>query len=180
MTKQVGRIVMVLGLLLSYSLVCQAQAAVSPVSVPTGTTVDAIKYGPDDTPANLKPAEQVAFLFLYGMWALESDLADTSNGVGRLCTLAELVKGVKMPTGFSPRLSVDPAKDTLYRYDVTIIGDTCIIRALPRDRTLAGFAVVGAPKGFSHNFYFNPNGPDMTRALKITEMGYSGDGFILR
>ena len=157
---------------------CQAQAAGSAAAtVPAGTKVDVLKYGPEDTSAELKPAEQVAFLMVYAIWNLEGDVVDKDSGLGRMCTLAELVKGVNTPDGFVKGLTVDPARDRNYRYDLTIIGDTCIIRAIPNNRTLAGFAVIGTPGRFSHDFYINPNGPDMTHALKITEMGYSGRGF---
>ncbi|HUX14725.1 MAG TPA: hypothetical protein VMW87_16995 [Spirochaetia bacterium] len=157
---------------------CQAQAAGNlPVPVPAGTTVDVLTYGPDDTSLTLKPAEQVAFLFVYAIWDLESDCASTSSGVGRICSLAELVRGVKLPDGETIGLTTDPARDRNYRYDVTIIGDQCIIRALPNDRTRAGFAAIGAPGGFSHSFFINPQGPDLIRAVKITGMGYSGKGF---
>jgi hypothetical protein len=114
---------------------------------------------------------------LYAIWKLEGDLVDKDSGLGRMCTLAELGNGVKTPGGHVKGLTVDPARDRNYRYDVAIIGDTCIIRAVPNDRTLAGFAIIGTPGRFSHNFYINPKGPDMTHALKITEMGYSGRGF---
>jgi len=171
---------LLLGSLLVFAgpVFCQAQpTGTAGVTVPAGTIVDVVKYGPEDTPASLKPAEQVAFLMVYAIWNLEGEVVDKDSGLGRMCTLAELVKGVKTPDGFVKGLSVDPARDRNYRYDVTLIGDTCIIRALPNDRTLAGFAATGTPGRFSSNFYINPKGPDLSRAIKITEMGYSGEGF---
>jgi hypothetical protein len=58
-----------------------------------------------------------------------------------------------------------------------VLGDDCIIRAFPRGKGLGGFAMVGSPKGFGGNMYFNPTGPDMIRATRVTERGYEGKGF---
>lgn len=70
-----------------------------PVPVPAGTTVGPLKYEEDKPALELKPAEQVAFLYVYGLWFMESDCLDKDSGVGRLCTLRELITGAKTPDG---------------------------------------------------------------------------------
>ena len=179
MNSHLGRAVVFLGLLLACPVLGHAQDnGSSPVSVPDGTTVSTIKFGGENpTSADLKPAEQVAYLFVEAFWGLERNCVDKDSGMGRLCSLAELVKGVQAKSGRTLGLAEDPARDTNYRYDVTIIGDDCIIRAFPRGKGLGAFAMVGSPKGFGGNMYFNPTGPDMIRATKVTERGYEGKGF---
>lgn len=169
-----------LGLLLAAPLVCQAQSTgSSPVAVPAGTTVDPISYdGAAGGSVQLPPAEQVALLFAYGIWGLENDCADADSGLGRLCTLDELIKGVTGKNGGTIGLTVSPRRDTNYRYEVMLVGDYSIILAHPRVKGLGGFAVVGSPNGFGGgNFYYNPNGANMAEAKKLTSVGYGGKGF---
>jgi hypothetical protein len=64
-----------------------------------------------------------------------------------------------------------------YRYGVEIIGQDCVITALPQHEGLGGFAYVGSPVGMHGNFYYNPKGSDLTQAKVLGEMGYSGKGF---
>jgi hypothetical protein len=154
-----------------------AQAAPSTVSVPDGTKVGDVKYGDDESVATLKPEEQVAFLFVYALWGLEGDCLDKDMGIGRLATLGELIKGVKASTGYDIGLSVNPVKDTNYSYDIIIIGKDCLIRATPRAKGIGALAMIGSPTRMSGNFYYNPNGPDLTKAVKLTEYGYNGKGF---
>ena len=89
------------------------------------------KYAEDQPALELKPAEQVAFLYVYGLWFMEQDCLDKDSGVGRLCTLRELITGVKTPDGQVIGLSVNPVKDTNYNYEIMIIGDSCVIKAVP-------------------------------------------------
>lgn len=162
--------------LLASPLLVYAQAGKkAPVTVPQGTQIT-LKYGDDDTVAALKPAEQVAFLFVYGIWGLQGDCYDKDNGIGRLCTLPELVKGVTKD-GRTIGLKVDPAADANYTYDVTIVGGDCMIRAIPRTPGLGSFGMAGTPRRFSGNLYYNPKGADLSQAQKATEYGYNGDGF---
>jgi len=67
----------------------------SGITVPAGTTVSTLKYGDTaGTVVHLKPEEQVAFLFVYGIEELESTCVSTFfGGPGRLCSLSELVQG---------------------------------------------------------------------------------------
>ena len=154
-----------------------AQAAPSPVSVPDGTRVSNPKYGDSETEVALQPAEQVAFLFVLGIWGLEQDCLSSDSGVGRLCSIAELVKGVKAASGQVLALTISPLKDTNYIYDAILIGADCIIRAIPRVKGLGAFAMVGSANRSSGNFWYTPNSPDLLKAVKLTEYGYGGNGF---
>jgi hypothetical protein len=165
----------IVGLLLGLSSFAQAQNK-SLVSVPAGTTVMPPKYAEDQPPLDLKPEEQVAFLYVYGLWFLEQDCLDKDMGLGRLCTLGELIRGVQTPGGRVLGLSVTPVKDTNYRYEILIIGSDCVIQAVPRIKGLGGFATLGSPRMSSGSFYYSPGG-DLTQAVKLIEMGYEGNGF---
>jgi len=170
----------VMGFLLMFPLVCEAQAVGnSPVGVPAGTKVDVITYEGDDAlRVTLKPAEQVALLFAYAAWNLEEQCADADSGLGRLCSLDELIRGVKGKGGNLIGLSESPLRDTNYRYTLERIGDTCLFVASPRVKSLGGFAILGSPGGFSNpHFYYNPNGANMADAKKLSSVGYSGQGF---
>jgi hypothetical protein len=169
-------VVTILVFLLTYSIWCQAAAP--GITVPAGTKLNTLKYNDTSgTAVELKPAEQVAFLFVYGMQNLESNCVSTFfGGPGRLCPLDELVKGVRGKSG-TIGLNTDPAQDLNYRYKVEIIGKDCVITALPQREGLGGFAYVGSPDGMHGNFYYNPNGADMNQAKVLGELGYSGKGF---
>lgn len=173
MSAQLCRTLIIGGILLGLASFAQAQ---SQVSVPEGTVVMPPKYAEDQPPLDLKPQEQVAFLYVYGLWNLENECLDSSNGLGRLCTLGELIRGVQLPDGRVIGLSVTPVKDSNYRYEILIIGHDCVIQAVPRVKGLGGFATVGSPSRMIGNFYYSATG-DMTKAVKLTEMGYQGDGF---
>jgi hypothetical protein len=171
--------VLVLASFLLAPVLAEAQGAVKlPVPIPDGTMVSPIKYGEQETTAELKPAEQVAFLFVNAIWGSEEKSLDKDSGLGRLCTLGELIKGMKTPGGQTIGLAVSPVRDTNYRYEIQIIGGYCVIKALPRVRGLGAFAMVGSPRGFGGNgFYYDPVGPELVQAEKVTEFGYAGDGF---
>ena len=164
--------------LFAFPVLIQSQNAnQSPISVPPSVKNITIKYGEDDTPLKLKPAEQVAFLFVYGIWGREGNCLDKDMGIGRLCTMAELVSGVKTNAGGTIGLSEDPGRDTNYSYDIITIGGDCVIRAIPRSPGLGAFATVGSARRSSGNFYYNPKGADLMHAVKLTEYGYEGKGF---
>jgi hypothetical protein len=151
------------------------------VTVPAGTKVSEIKYGDaNGTVVHFKPAEQVAFLFVYAIKDLESNNCMNTffGGTGQPCTLSDLVKGVRNKQGQVFGLNTNPAEDTNYHYSVTIIGKDCIIKAIPRHPGLGGFAWVGSPGGMGNgDFYYNPNGADLAKAKELGEIGYSGKGF---
>lgn len=176
MSARTCRALVIVGLLVGLASAAQAQNP-SAVSVPPGTTVMPPKYAEDQPALDLKPAEQVAFLYVYGLWFLEQQCLDKDSGAGRLCTLGELITGVKTPFGSVLGLSLTPVKDTNYRYEILIIGEDCVIQAVPRVKGIGGFAVIGAPRRSSGNFYYGATG-DMTRAVKLIEMGYEGKGFV--
>jgi hypothetical protein len=169
------RALVIVGLLLAMASFAQAQNK-SAVTVPAGTKVMPLKYDEEQPAIELKPEEQVAFLYVYGLWFLEGECLDKDSGVGRLCTLGELINGVKTPDGRVLGLSVSPVKDTNYNYEIMIIGEDCVIRALPRTKGLGGFAVLGSARRSGGDFFYSATG-DMTKAVKLTEMGYEGDGF---
>lgn len=148
----------------------------SPVTVPDGTRVQAVKFE-DESAVDLKPEEQVAFLFVYGIWNLEGRVLE-EDVLGRLATMRELISGVKTPVGETLGLTVNPVKDTNYNYDLTIIGTNCLIRANPRVAGLGGFALMGSPKRIMADFFYNPKGGDLAAARKLSEMGYGGNGFV--
>ena len=175
MTIRLGAVILAFGLLIALPAFSQAA---SPVSLPDGTTVAPIKYGDSETPVTLNPAEQVAFLMVFSIWRLEENCLNKDSGLGRTAHLAELVKGMKLKNGNTAALSVNPAKDSNYNYDVILVGDSCLIRAVPRNPSFGGaFALMGAPKGFGKNCWYNPKGQDLARALKVTESGWEGNGF---
>jgi hypothetical protein len=176
MNARLWRMCLVASLLFILSPFAQAQANL-PVSVPAGTTVGPLKYEEDKPALELKPAEQVAFLYVYGLWFMEQDCLGKDSGVGRLCTLRELITGVKTPDGQVIGLSVNPVKDTNYNDEIMIIGDSCVIRATPRVKGLVGFATLGSPRRSSGSFYYSPDGADLTRAVQLLEMGFDGKGF---
>jgi hypothetical protein len=172
-------VVTILGLLLTYPIWSRiVQAAAPGITVPGGTKINTLKYNDTSgTVVELKPAEQVALLFVYGMEGLESDCVDTFfGGPGRPCSLDELLKGVRGKSR-TIGLNTDPAQDLNYRYKLEIIGQDCVITALPQREGLGGFAYVGSPYRLHGNFYYNPTGADMTQAKVLGELGYSGKGF---
>lgn len=173
------RMVTVLGLLLTCSIWCRVGRAAAPeITVPAGTKVGTIKYGDvSGAVVQLKPAEQVAFLFVSSIQNLESNCVSTFfGGPGRLCSLDELVKGVHGKSGILG-LNTDPAQDLNYRYKLEIIGKDCVITALPQREGLGAFAYVSSPSGMNGDFYYNPNGAELTQAKVLGERGYSGKGF---
>jgi hypothetical protein len=176
MSFKLWNAVFLASLLFAQPLVAQSQGAVKlSVPVPEGTRVSPVRYGDKETAVDLKPAEQVAFLFVSAIWQAEQNCLELE--VGRLATLGELIKGVKAPGGAMIGLKVTPARDVNYNYDVILIGDDCVIRAIPRVKGIGSFAIVGTPKRMIPNFYFNPEGADLARALPLTESGFAGDGF---
>ena len=179
MTTRHSRVIAILGLLLTYPILRgTAQAAPPGITVPAGTKLNTLIYSDTSgTAVQLKPAEQVAFLFVYGIQNLESNCLSTFfGGPGRLCSLDELVKGVRGKSG-TIGLNTDPAQDSNYRYNVEIIGMACVITGLPQREGLGAFAYIGSPSGMHGDFYYNPDGADMTKAKMLGELGYSGKGF---
>jgi len=150
----------------------------SGLTVPAGTKISTLKYS-DGGVVNLKPAEQVAFLLVYTIKDLETTCTSTLfGGPGRPCLMSELLSGIKTTNGQPVGLTVNPVKDSNYRYLLQIIGKSCIITATPKGPGLGAFAWVGQPGAMgSGGFYYNPDGADMIKAKELGEMGYEGTGF---
>ena len=66
-------------------------------------------------------------------------------GIGRLATLGELIKGVKPASGNIIGLSVNPVKDSNYSYDIVIIGQDLLIRAISRVEDLGSLGTRSTP-----------------------------------
>ena len=91
-----------------------------------------------------------------------------------LMTQPLFAQDLKLPVPVPEGTTVSPIDS----YELTIIGQDILIRAVPRVKGVGGFARIGPVKGFGGaNFWYNPDGADMTKAMKITEMGFSGNGF---
>ena len=148
------------------------------VTLPSGTKVATLKDSGGKV-VNLKPAEQVAFVFVYGMKDLESTCGSTFfGGPGRPCTMSELVNGLKTKNGQTIGLSKNPANDKNYQYTLTIIGKHCIVTAIPKVAGLGAFAWIGSAGGMGGDaLYYTPGGADLSNATTFSEMGYEGDGF---
>ena len=168
-------------ILISFAfLVCSAAASgqTAGITLPAGTKVATLKNSEQEV-VNLKPAEQVAFVFVYGIKDLESTCGSTFfGGPGRPCTMSELVSGLKTENGQIIGLSRNPANDKNYQYTLTIIGKHCIVTAVPKVAGLGAFAWIGSAGGIGgDHVYYAPGGADLTKANTFSEMGYEGSGF---
>lgn len=135
----------------------------SQIGVPTGTNVSA-QYE-DGTEVKLKAEEQVALLFMLDIQDMEEGEVHSmlhvprgsgcSGELGRICSLDELVKGVKGKDRRVIGFSRNPDQDPNYSYTVKILDDKYFqAAAVPRRTGLGGFfyhSVFGA-------LYYNPNG----------------------
>jgi hypothetical protein len=149
-----------------------AEAALTAISLPSGTQVEAVYQG---TKLEFKPEEQVAFLFAQSIRHLEYD--ECPHQLDRLCTLEELISGVAGNNGRMIGLARNPNLDPSYRYTLTISGTDYQIAAIPRHPGLGGFLYLGS-KGFGiGDFYYNPAGPASTRDESLSEFGHSGEDF---
>ena len=155
--------------------------AASQSGLPPETTVEA-QYA-DGTPIPFKLPEQVAFLFVQDIKSLQKD--PCMKYLERLCSLDELVQGVKGKPGGQKGLKRDPRRETDYSYQVTFFGEPYQtaaryqVEAVPRRPGLGGFLFISDRRGFS-NFYFNADGPATTKDKKLGAYGSTGDGFIAR
>jgi hypothetical protein len=158
-----------------------APGAATQSGLPPGSTVEA-QYA-DGTPIPFKLPEQVAFLFVQDIKSLQKD--PCMKYLERLCSLDELVAGVKGKPDGQKGLKRDPRRETDYSYQVTFFGEPYQtaaryqVEAIPRRAGLGGFLFVSDRRGFS-NFYFNANGAATTTDKKLGAYGSTGDGFIAR
>jgi hypothetical protein len=154
-----------------------AQRASGPgIAYPADTTISTIKDTAGQV-VTLNAEEKVAFLFVNAIEGAEGDCLNTFfGGPGRLCTMEDLVKGVRTKSGVIG-LSTDPARDPNYSYKLSIIvGQTLLITALPRHPGIGAFALVGTGGEMGH-IYFNPNGGALTTVETLTDFGIGGNGF---
>ncbi len=160
----------VLGIVSGACLAAQAPG----VRMPYGTKLDPLQMG--RRRLALHGPAAVAFLFVANLTDLEGRCADKFfGGPGRLCTLRELIVGVKAGGGVIG-LNRNPGQDSYYQYKLTLIGQDCLILATPRRAGLPAFAFIGNPK-FGGDFYYIAAGEDLRHGEKISGEGYSGPGF---
>jgi hypothetical protein len=149
--------------------------------LPEGSTVEAEYAG--GPPIQFKLPEQVAFLFVHNIKSLEKD--PCMRYLQRLCSLDELVQGVKGRPGGEKGLSRNPQRETDYSYQVSFFGEPYQtaaryqVEAIPRRPGLGGFLFISDRRGFN-DFYFNPGGAATTKDKKLGAFGTTGDGFIAR
>jgi hypothetical protein len=94
-------------------------ASMASSSSPITTDAQVTVKDSNDNAIALKPAEKVAVMFMQAVSFMEDDCL---NGLKRRCSLAELVAGVKSPGWPVGRLKYDPARDSNYKYTVTVSG----------------------------------------------------------
>jgi hypothetical protein len=126
-----------------------------------------------DVEISLKLEEKVAFMFIAAIDTLEQDCR---NHMKRLCTIAEMVNGVKAPDDWPMRvLAFDPAtEDTHYTYDLTITGIRYKLAVNPKHDRLAGFLVDRGTR------YYNAKGAAASADPRITEADIDGEPFAIR
>jgi len=157
------------------------QEPTSASGLPEGTTVEA-KYV-DGTPISFKPQEQVAFLFVQTIKSLESD--PCMSVLKRLCSMNELVQGVKNKTGRVVGFKRNPMQEADYEYRLTFFGqphETASryqLEVISKRPGTGGFLFISDRIGF-RDLYFNPNGPATTNDKKLGSYGSIGDDFRAR
>jgi hypothetical protein len=96
--------------------------------------------------------------------------------LNRKCSLAELVAGPNSPNWKIGKLKYDPARDSNYKYLVTITGTGWAANANPLRVGLGGFFVDGS-RGMIPNSYYNANGPATAKDRQLDEISVSGELF---
>ena len=174
-----------------YQLSCGGAAPPAPAMrppLPTGTPVAALPEGTkveasyaDGTAIPLKVPEQVAFLFVHNIRSLEKD--PCMAVFQRLCSLDEMLQGVKNRRGSIVALKRDPRREADYSYRLSFSGEPYQtaaryqVEAIPQRPGLGGFFYVSDRRGFS-DFYFNPAGAATSKDKKLGAYGTEGVGFI--
>ena len=121
----------------------------------------------------LKQEEKIAVMFTEAIGSIEEDC---SLHLSRRCTLAEMVAGPKSPGWKIGRLKYDPARDTNYKYTVTITGSGWVAIATPQRAGLGGFYVDGT-RGMIPNSYYNASGPATAKDKRLGDIDVSGELF---
>jgi len=157
-----------------------AAAGGAKIGVPKGTKVEL-----DEGAVQLKPEEQVAFLFAHDLKTIEAEVCH--RNLQRLCPLEEALKGGKDWSGETLGFAQSPLADGSYEYLITFpdgpVATAKIfhIAAKPRRAGLGGFLFVsrsgsyGAPK-----LFFNPAGAASPGDREISGYGFQGDSFLKR
>jgi hypothetical protein len=152
--------------------------AVSQARLPSVTKVT-VKY-PDGSEIKLSPEEQVAFVFVASTELLEYSCSDPTY-IGRVCSLDELVKGIRAKTGAMLGFSQNPKLDPQYHYTLTIsdAGDRYQIEASPQRAGLGGFVCYGKKGWMFGDQFYNPKGVAANTSSKIGTMSIAGTDFRL-
>lgn len=139
-------------------------AAPGPTGVlPLGTRVDVIQLA-SGAPLELKPREQLAFIWLTDVKVLEMELSHPYS-------LAELVHGVKTRVGVKG-LRQSPATDKDYAFKLALTGKRYRMTAVPKRPGLGGWLMVG--DGSGAKIYFGPKGVATEKSEEIGS--YSTEG----
>ncbi len=159
-----------------YNIACGApgQPAAPVGHLPEGTTVNAESNG--GKPVPLKPAEELALLFVQDLMMMQRDACNSS--LKRPCPIEEMLKGVKNWAGDVVSFKRDPRKETDYRYSVRIAGEAYEIEATPLKPGLGGFLYVRGGRYGIGDLFYNANGPATTSHQKVDSYGFSGDDFL--
>jgi hypothetical protein len=122
---------------------------------------------------HLKQEEKIAVMFMQAISFMEDDCR---RHMERYCSLAELVAGPKSPGWNIGRLKYDPARDTNYKYTVTITAHGWNANASPQRSGLGGF-FDDLDHGIIVDSYYNSNGPASVNDKKLGEISISGEIF---
>ncbi len=121
----------------------------------------------------LKQEEKIAVMFLQAIGSMEDDC---DRHLNRRCSLAELVVGPASPSWNIGRLKYDPARDTNYKYAITITERGWVASATPQRAGLGGFFVDGSG-GMIPDSYYKANGPASAKDTQLGEISVGGEIF---
>lgn len=143
-----------------------------PPTVPTGTKLFPSYTSGSKNYVDLKPPERVAYLMLLSIRKLEQRCNDELD---HYCTLPELVKGVQGSkqafNGPLIALTVNPACDIHYRYDVKLMAGGWQLTIEPLSTGLGGFLDDETePPGMG--IYYNPSGIATKHSRKLNGNGW--------
>ena len=166
------RVVVAVGCVLMLALAATgALAQQKPAALPSATTAR-VEVKTNGKVIPLKREEQIAFMFVAAITAMEEDCGLSA---AEPCTLEALVRGPKAKDSFGVgKLKFDPnATDPNYTYKVRLDGSNWEIWADPRKPGLGGFYNKG--KFFGATWY-NPTGTATRNSMEI-EGSIVGDLF---
>lgn len=157
-----------LALTLGVPLTLNAQSYTGPYA-----TMANVRITVQGNEVNLRLEERVAFLFIVAIDTLEEDCR---YHMKRLCTMSEMVNGVKAPDDWPMRvLAYDPATDdTSYTYDLTLTGIRWKLVVTPKKERLGGFYEERGTRRF------NAKGAATAADPAITAADVDGESFAVR